>query len=626
MRVLRSLTDTVPAAVRRPVTLIATVLVALLAGTGIWLAGPPSAGAADGDVTFNGRGFGHGRGMSQWGAYGYAVDLGADYRSILDHYYGGTTLAGDAGNPAVKVELTRMINKETVISGPGLNINGYDIGHNAIRIRGIASNTFEVLVGDGCAGPWTLWQGPNGAQVVGRANIVGEMRMCETNQVHAYRGNMIVLDGGGYQTTVNELGIDDYLRGVLPREVPASWGSAGGGRGMEALKVQAVAARSYALSSTYAENYADTCDTTACQVYGGAYTQAFTAGAAPVWLEDSRTSTAVDQTSGQVRRTSRGAIARAEFSASTGGWTAGGEFPAVEDLGDNTAANPNRAWSVTFARSVVASKLGIPAITSMRVSQRNGLGADGGRVLQVTFETTGGTRTFTGDQVRSKLGMKSDWFTISTMSITEARSFVRALYIDVLGREGDPDGVQYWSSTVAATGDVRGVAAALAGSGERFGGWVNVAYANALHRAPDQAGGAYWWNQLNRGWTLNQLNAGVYGSGEAVQVLGGGDGRMWVEGLYQNLLGRGSSPEERLYWATRAGQEGFVAVAGAISQSAEACDRRLSQYYDVLLGRAMDPGGRSTFSPTLAGSGDVTAVTAIASSAEYWQRALIRFP
>ena len=48
---------------------------------------------------FTGRGYGHGRGMGQWGAYGFAVDLGADYRAILDHYYGGTSLAGNAGNP-----------------------------------------------------------------------------------------------------------------------------------------------------------------------------------------------------------------------------------------------------------------------------------------------------------------------------------------------------------------------------------------------------------------------------------------------------------------------------------------------------------------------------------------------
>ena len=99
-----------------------------------------------------------------------------------------------------------------------------------------------------------------------------------------------------------------------------------------------------------------------------------------------------------------------------------------------------------------------------------------------------------------------------------------------------------------------------------------------------------------------------------------------MEGLYQTLLGRSASPEDRLYWATRAGREGFVAVAGAISTSGEARDRRLGEYYQVLLGRTMDEGGRSSFSPMLAGNGDVEAVAIIASSAEYWQRARARFP
>ena len=63
--------------------------------------------------------------------------------------------------------------------------------------------------------------------------------------------------------------MEDYLRGVVPRESPASWGDAAGGAGINALRAQAVAARSYA----QAENrypYAKTCDTTTCQVYGGA--------------------------------------------------------------------------------------------------------------------------------------------------------------------------------------------------------------------------------------------------------------------------------------------------------------------------------------------------------------------
>jgi SpoIID/LytB domain protein len=392
------------AAVRR---WIAVACLALMTATCSALPGAPVARAADGDVTFDGRGFGHGRGMGQWGAYGYAVDHGLDYQGILDHFYGGTSSATNAGNPVVGVELLGLRGRDALITGPGLAVNGVALGWAAVRVRSVAGNTVEVLVGDSCGGPWTPWNERFGTRVT----VTGDVRLCEQGQIRAYRGSMVVLDGGGFLTTVNTLPVDEYLRGVLPREMPASWGSAGGGRGMEALKAQAVAARSYALSSQWTP-YATTCDTTACQVYAGAYTQPD--GGAATWIEDGRTDAAVAATAGQVRRWGNGAVAPTEFSASTGAWTAGGDFPAVEDLGDGIAANPNRSWSVTLDRADIATRLGIPEINDIRVSERNGLGADGGRVLRVVVDTTDGERTFTGTEVRRALGLKSDWFTLAT--------------------------------------------------------------------------------------------------------------------------------------------------------------------------------------------------------------------
>lgn len=613
----------IPAFVRRPAALIAAPIVAVLVGTGVWLAGPPAADAADGDVVFSGHGYGHGRGMSQWGAYGFAVDHGSTYDAILNHYYGGTTLARDAGNPTIGVELLGMRARETVITGPGLAINNIGLGRQAVRIRGIASNTFEVLVGDSCTGPWTPWTGTAGGQVSTGATVTGELRMCEGSQIRAYRGNMVIVDGGGYQTTVNSLPVDDYLRGVLPREMSASWGSAGSGRGMEALKVQAVAARSYALSSQWT-SYAKTCDTTSCQVYAGAYTAP--QGGAATWIEDSRTDSAVWATSGQVRRKGNGTIARTEFSASSGGWTAGGEFPAVEDVGDLTTANPNRSWSVTLPLTQVANRLGIPTILNSRVTQRNGLGADGGRVLQVVFDTTGGARAFTGNQVRSALGLKSDWFSVSAPAMAAARSFARGLYVDILGRPGAPAEIESWATVIASGGDRYAIARSFAASSERYSAWVNRAYTRALKRAPDPGGARAWVDYLNSGATLNDLNAGIYGSQEAVHALGGGDPQLWVEGVYQNLLGRGASAGERSNWAGLAVQYGRPAVVRAISVSAEARDRRLDEYYQALLGRPADPGGRASFSPWLAGRGDVDVLPGMAVSPEYRARAEARFP
>ena len=105
--------------------------------------------------------------------------------------------------------------------------------------------------------------------------------------------------------------MEDYLLGVVPVEAKAEWADSGGA---EALRAQAVAARSYA-ATEHRSSYADTCDTQDCQVYGGA------------GKEDPRTTEAVRSTAGAVLSRD-GKIVATEFSSSTGGYSSGGEFPA----------------------------------------------------------------------------------------------------------------------------------------------------------------------------------------------------------------------------------------------------------------------------------------------------------
>ncbi|KQS58078.1 hypothetical protein ASG36_16210 [Geodermatophilus sp. Leaf369] len=577
--------------------------------------GVQPAAAAPGDITITGHGYGHGRGMSQWGAYGYAVDRGAGYQTILDLYYGGTRQAADAGNPVVSVELLGTRNRETVLTGPGLAVNGVPVNAGVVRLRGVATNTFEVTVGDTCAGPWRAWAA---ASTVGSgATVTGEIRSCEGSQVRAYRGSMTVVDGGGFQTTVNNVPVDDYLRGVVPREMPAGWGSAGAGRGMEALKVQAVAARSYALSSQWT-SYAKTCDTTSCQVYGGAYTQP--SGGAVAWLEDSRTDSAINATTGQVRRSGNGAIVRTEFSSSTGGWTAGGVFPAVEDLGDATSGNPNHNWTVTMSRADVSARLSLAGVSGLQVTQANGLGADGGRALQVTVTWANGQRTYTGNQIRSALGLKSDWFSFPS---SQNRSVATALYADVLGRAGDTGGVNYWTAQLDAGVDPLTVARGFAASDDRFRQMIRTTYALGLRRAPDPGGAEYWLAFLRNGGNPNDFTAAVWSVPESVMSQGGG--LAWVDGLYGSLLGRSANADERGYWNQRVTDLGRTAVVLAVSTSAEAREMRLNQYYVALLGRGVDPVGRAIFSESLSGRGDIDVVALIASSPEYVQRAVRRY-
>ena len=124
---------------------------------------------------------------------------------------------------------------------------------------------------------------------------------------------------------------------------------------MHALRAQAVAARSYAWAERRSD-WAQTCDTQSCQVYGGRASQD---GATFTDLEPATTDQAVDDTKGQVRVfTADGKVARTEFSSSTGGYTAGGTFPAVPDEGDAVDSNPSANWT---ARIPVERPPGGPA-------------------------------------------------------------------------------------------------------------------------------------------------------------------------------------------------------------------------------------------------------------------------
>lgn len=405
---------------RRPLARTALALTLLVGGL-VGVPGATPAQAAAG-LTVTGHGFGHGRGMGQWGALGYAVQSNWTAGQILGHYYGGTS-AGTVPASTMTVRLTNRDGAETIVLQQKGNLAtsvGGIRGVPAVRIALVAPGRFALFTGPGCAGPWTEvgsgWSAPSVtvSPTAPSDNPADLLANCEAGGVRWVRGDLRAVDDNGTQRTVNALDVDSYLRGVVPRESPASWGDLGSVRpdtgapqGLEALKAQAVAARSYAL----AENrwpYAKTCDTTACQVYAGRAYQP--TGGSLTSLEDPRSDRAIAATAGQVRLLG-GAVARTEFSASTGGYTAGGTFPAVPDAGDAYPANPWNSWTRTIDAGTVEAAFGARDLRNVVVLSRNGLGADGGRVLQVRFDFAGASFTKTGAQVRAMLGLPSDWFT-----------------------------------------------------------------------------------------------------------------------------------------------------------------------------------------------------------------------
>jgi peptidoglycan hydrolase-like amidase len=382
------------------------------------------------DVVFFGHGFGHGNGMGQYGAYGYAVDDGWSTAQILDHYYGGTRTATLTTNRDQRVFLTASQGRDLVVYQPRAQMSIVGFGSErftSVRIARVDADRFQVWTATAAActfsGAWQDRGHRSAAElvVVPTAPAVDAddlLQHCGSTGTRYYRGSLLAVQARGSIVTVNLVDTESLIRGVVPREVPPSWADAGGGRGAATVRAQAVAARSYALAGdTRWTPYATTCDSATCQAYSG---HGFRANGSSVVQrnEDPRTDRAVADTARQVRLRPNDTVARTEFATSSGGWTAGGAFPAVPDDGDDTAINPYHDWSFTIARTALEAKfdqrqgVDVGTYEGTDILSRNGLGAEGGRVLSVRVRFTAVDVTLTGDQLRLLLALRSNWFSV----------------------------------------------------------------------------------------------------------------------------------------------------------------------------------------------------------------------
>jgi SpoIID/LytB domain protein len=413
----------------------------LLGGAGATVVGraAPAAAFPESTLKLVGHGFGHGRGMGQYGALGYAL-AGWDAPTILSHYYSNTS-AGSIANPAVTVDLTRLDGRDTiVVQELGHMHTSADNGagsYSALRAARAGTNLFVVSTNSqaSCSGGSAGWQPLNGGQPVVGPIVFSPavshdtfdpstdtprqemLQGCDGTGSRWYRGELRAAEGNGASHTVNAVATESYVRGVVPRESSASWGqlpSPSNPLGMNALRAQAVAVRSYAAAHN-SSSWAQICDTTACQVYGGRAGQ--DAGGFQD-LEGSGPYTgtsdaATGQTAGQVRMLN-GAVASTEYSASTGGYTAGGAFPAVVDEGDGTPSNPYHTWTAAVpVAQVEAAYPQVGSLQSVNVASRNGLGDLGGRALTLVVQGSNGSVTTTGAGFQANFGLRSDWFAVT---------------------------------------------------------------------------------------------------------------------------------------------------------------------------------------------------------------------
>lgn len=395
---------------RRPVRWLAATVVLLAAALVGELAPPATAAPVQASppssVAITGHGWGHGRGLGQYGARGYAsgfaTGTGWSSEQILAHFYGGTQSATVSPTTPITVWLKGRDNLDLVVSTVqgGFYVDGLFVQPGSAARIALVNGQWTLYTSYGCGKPevWsTPISDPSAIPAVAAAEapdyLVG---ICTPGGRRPYRGFLTLVNSTGLKT-VNTVWVDDYLRGVVPSEMPSSWPAA-------AVQAQAVAARSYAVGQG-GENgrryaWAKTCDDIFCQVYGGAS------------AEQPGSDAAVASTSGQVRRFSSGALASTEFSSSTGGWTVAGSFPAVEDLGDAHPSNPNHSWSTTLSTSAIASKYGVGTFQGIEVLERNGLGEDGGRVLRLVVRGSAKSVIVTGDAFRQAFALKSDWFVV----------------------------------------------------------------------------------------------------------------------------------------------------------------------------------------------------------------------
>jgi SpoIID/LytB domain protein len=328
-------------------------------------------------LILTGHGWGHGLGLSQWGAYGYAKH-GWTYDRILTHYYVGTSLG------AAPVSTIRVL----VAQKPATTLSAtaaWTATDSAGTVVQLAAGAPLALKPDFAVEGQTLVP-PVTFRSTAPLTVDGK----------AYRGKLVVSLAAKQLLVVNKLGLEAYVKGVVPMEMPSNWAP-------EAVKAQAVAARSYALANVAKGRAFDVYGDGRSQVYGGV------AGESPA------ASAAVDATRGEVVLYA-GKVADTMFFSSSGGRTAsaqesmGVSIPYLISVVDPyDTISPYHNWGpVVYDLAKVGKALNLPsAIDDLRVTP--GTSPRAQTVSALLDDET--TATVRGNTVRTVLGLRSTWFT-----------------------------------------------------------------------------------------------------------------------------------------------------------------------------------------------------------------------
>lgn len=421
---------------------------------------PGVSARAETNVTFDGGGWGHGLGMSQYGAYGRARN-GHGARKIVKHYYSGTSVGkasvpkrlrvGLLPAPGAALDSISFSSTGTLKIKAGGDLVAKGTGDDSWRAEAAGSGGFRIF--------------KNGSQVRrdGRGVFGGgstplilqfhkfRSRLLVSGKAHRYRYGRAEISSyasnscstGYCARLVHALPMQKYLYGL--GEMPSSWPAA-------ALKAQAIAGRTYALEKV--RRLGQKRHPCGCAVYDSTLDQAY--------IGDSKRDShfthwkaAVDSTNEVVVKYEGGPI-QALYSSSSGGHTehnenvwGGGAIPYLRGVPDRPdrarGINPNHSWTVTMSWSELESRFDKASGTgTLQKFEIVGPVGVSGRVTVVKGDGSGGVRITgsaktvrrSGWDMRSLLGLKDTLFTVDT-GVEVGRQF-RTKYTKLDGAPGDP--------------------------------------------------------------------------------------------------------------------------------------------------------------------------------------------
>lgn len=400
--------------------------------------------------TISSKGYGHNVGMSQYGAKGMA-EAGYTYDNIIKYYYTGVTVASYSPTySTIKVGLSSSqsssrpkVSSATLTSSDGFNFGAYNSsrvfsqsGSTTVTAITVSSSGSTITVKN--SGGTTLCTATGNLAIVPKSATDGGTAYAPASGTSgSYYGGFEFTAAGGTMTVINYVGIEDYVKGVVPNEMPASWNA-------EALKAQSLCARTYAAYNINKHNSSygyDVCTSTDCQVYNGVYTNS---------TYKTKVNDAVAATAGQYILYN-GSLIGAYYHAASGGATENSEnvwisalayLKGVKDTYESTPSGYTFSGTYTAAQFYTKMKAQDSTFTLADIAKISCTYTAMGNIKSVIFtDSKGATKTYTNEACRTKVLRAFTSYTSQRFTITSAGATGR--YTDVAASSWYYKAVEY---------------------------------------------------------------------------------------------------------------------------------------------------------------------------------------